>query len=163
MAFKVYVDGQEGTTGLRIHEYLARRGDWMTRLEDTLLADDRPALLVAHSLGCHLVAAWAAHSRHVDRVRAALLVAPPDLTRTDLPAQLASWRATPRPRLPFAAVVAYSDDDPFASADASRRLAADWGLPTWPQGPRGHLNADAGLGDWPEGLERLHTLAHPVR
>ena len=27
MTTRVYVDGQEGTTGLRINEYLARRGD----------------------------------------------------------------------------------------------------------------------------------------
>ncbi|NLA84031.1 MAG: N-acetyl-gamma-glutamyl-phosphate reductase, partial [Clostridiales bacterium] len=27
MKYKIYVDGQEGTTGLRIHEYLSKRTD----------------------------------------------------------------------------------------------------------------------------------------
>lgn len=40
-----------------------RRGDWLARLDECLLADDRPAALVAHSLGCQLVATWAAHWR----------------------------------------------------------------------------------------------------
>lgn len=135
-----------------------RRGDWMTRLEDAVLADERPAVLVAHSLGCHLVAAWAAHSRHVGRVRAALLVAPPDLDRAELPPQLAGWRGTPRLPLPFPALLAYSSNDPFACADAALAMASDWNAPTWATGARGHLNADSGLGDWPQALQRLCGL-----
>ena len=49
-----------------------RRGDWMARLDEVLLADPRPALLIAHSLGCQLVAAWSQHSQHTARVRGAL-------------------------------------------------------------------------------------------
>jgi hypothetical protein len=136
-----------------------RRGDWMARLEDALLADERPAVLVAHSLGCHLVAAWAAHSSHTARVRGALLVAPPDTERAETPPQLFNWRPMVQGRLPFAARVFYSDDDPFGSAANARSLAAAWGASATGLGARGHLNADSGLGDWPEGVDTVRHLS----
>ncbi|MET3603044.1 putative alpha/beta hydrolase family esterase [Sphaerotilus sulfidivorans] len=135
-----------------------RRGDWMAQLDAALLADTRPALLVAHSLGCQLVAAWADHSRHVARVRGALLVAPPDTERADMPPQLHNWRPMRRPRLPFAAIAVVSSDDPYCSPERAAGLCADWGAERIDAGPRGHLNADSGLGDWPEGLALLQRL-----
>ena len=135
-----------------------RRGDWMAQLEAAIRDDPRPTALVAHSLGCHLVAAWAAHSRHADRVVAALLVAPPDVERADLPPQVAGWRPIVRGRLPFRATVVLSTDDPFAHADRALRMTADWGADALELGPRGHLNAESGLGDWPEGLALLRAL-----
>jgi hypothetical protein len=136
-----------------------RRGDWMARLEEVLLAEDRPALLVAHSLGCHLVAAWAAHSQHVGRVAAALLVAPPDLARADLPPQLSSWRRPPTGALPFPVTTVSSADDPFCDPDRGRAMAAGWGGELLEAGAGGHLNTDSGLGDWPAGLAVLAALA----
>jgi predicted alpha/beta hydrolase family esterase len=135
------------------------RGDWMARLDEVLLDDARPALLVAHSLGCQLVAAWAAHSRLASqRVQGALLVAPPDTERADTPPQLHSWRPIMRQRLPFPALVVFSSDDPFCSADRALAMARDWGAEPRAMGPRGHLNADSGLGDWPDGLAWLQQL-----
>lgn len=142
-----------------------RRGDWMARLDEALGGDERlthtPALLVAHSLGCHLVAAWAAHSRHTARVAGALLVAPPDLGRQDTPPQLAGWRRVVRQRLPFRAIAVLSRDDPFGAFDATAALVRDWGAELVDAGPRGHLNADSGLGDWPEGRALLARLVGP--
>lgn len=144
-----------------------RRGDWMARLDEALLgppptgADERPVLLVAHSLGCHLVAAWAAHSCHTDRVRAALLVAPPDTERDDVPPQLSGWRPMVRSRLPFRSHVIYSDGDPYGAADVARALAEGWGSSAESAGPCGHINAESGLGSWPQGLRRLAELGQP--
>jgi hypothetical protein len=136
-----------------------RRGDWMARLEDTLLADERPALLVAHSLGCHLTAAWAGHSRHTARVVGALLVAPPDLERADMPPQVQTWAPMQRARLPFAATVVYGSDDPYCAPAQSQALAAGWGAEVLALPGAGHVNADSGLGDWPAGLALLAALA----
>jgi len=141
-----------------------RRGDWMARLDEVLMDPPaagvarRPVLLAAHSLGCQLVAAWAAHSRHTDRVRAALLVAPPDTERADVPPQLSGWRPMVRNRLPFRSHVIYSDDDPYGAADVARLLAAHWGSSAESAGPCGHINAESGLGLWPLGLQRLAEL-----
>ncbi|MBA3595803.1 MAG: alpha/beta hydrolase [Methylibium sp.] len=143
------------------HDWLQpRRGDWMARLEEVLLAQPSPALLVAHSLGCQLVAAWAAHSRHTARVHAALLVAPPDTERPDMPPQLHTWRPIVRTRLPFRATVVASSDDPYCTTERAAEMAQAWGALLVPAGPLGHLNADSGLGDWPQGLALLHDLQH---
>ena len=134
------------------------RGDWQARLEEELLGAAAPITLVAHSLGCILVAAWAAHSRQTAKVRAALLVAPGDLERDDLRQMIPGWAPIVRHRLPFPALLVAADDDPYCDAQRSRGMAADWGARFVDRGPGGHLNGESGLGDWPEGRALLNEL-----
>lgn len=142
------------------------RGDWMARLDECLLDDktlvDTPALLVAHSLGCQLIAAWAAHSRHTKLVQAALLVAPPDTERGDMPVQLHNWRPIVRDRLPFPATVVISSDDPYCAAEAAGRMAQDWGAALVHIGAHGHINTASNLGLWPQGQALLQALSSEI-
>jgi uncharacterized protein len=143
-----------------------RRGDWMARLQDVLSEGDTPAVLVAHSLGCHLVAAWSEHAHNTGagtaRVVAAMLVAPPDLAREDTPPNLYSWRPVRRARLPFAALVVGSENDPFSGLEQTRALAMDWGAALAVIGNRGHINGDSGLGEWVQGHRQLQALLKPA-
>ncbi len=135
------------------------RGDWSMRLEETLLGlGDAPAVLVAHSLGCQLVAAWAAHSRQTQRVKAALLVAPADAEREDLRTRLPSWSPLVLQTLPFKSTVVASRNDPFCSLARAQQFARAWGSALQPIGEAGHVNADSGLGDWPQGHALLQAL-----
>ena len=141
------------------HEWMRPlRGDWMSRLEEEVLAAPTPVALVAHSLGCILVAAWAAHSRHTRKVRAALLVAPGDVERMDLREQITGWAPIVRQCLPFPSLMLAADNDPYCTLGRSRQMAHDWGARFVDVGARGHLNSESGLGDWPEGREQLLEL-----
>jgi predicted alpha/beta hydrolase family esterase len=135
-----------------------KRGDWMARLDEVLQESDAPALLAAHSLGCQLVAAWAAHSQHTARVRGALLVAPPDVERDGMPPNLRPWCPIVRQRLPFAAIAVTSSDDPYGAPARTAQMAHDWGAQHVDIGAAGHINGDSGLGDWPEGRHLLDRL-----
>jgi uncharacterized protein len=148
-----------GYTRVEQHDWLRPlRGDWMARLEELLLACDEPAVLVAHSLGCLNVAAWAAHSGNTRRVKAALLVAPPDVERDDLRQTLFSWAPIPLQPLPFASVLFASSDDLFCAPERARQFAEAWGSDFIDAGAKGHLNAESELGDWPLAHEQLLRL-----
>ena len=134
------------------------RGDWTARLEDVLLGCDEPAVLVAHSLGCMLTAAWAAHSGNHQRVKAAFLVAPPDVERDDIRQMLPGWSTPPWQALPFKTVVLASSDDPFCSLTRAAEFAAIWGADFVDLGAQGHVNSESALGDWPQGHEQLRQL-----
>ena len=127
-----------------------KRADWVAALEAEVSAVPGDVVLVAHSLGCVLTAHWAAASARAVRVRGALLVAPPQLERADMPPELADFRRIPQQRLPFPAVLVFSTDDPFSDAAWSHRQAEAWGDEPFDLGARGHINAESGLGDWPE-------------
>ena len=134
------------------------RGDWIARLEDVVLGCDEPAVLVAHSLGCILVAAWASVSRNTQRVKGALLVAPSDTEREEVRGALRSWSPIPLDTLPFPTVLVASHDDPHCRYERARLFAIAWGSRLVDHGDSGHINADSGLGSWPEGHLLLQEL-----
>jgi predicted alpha/beta hydrolase family esterase len=138
------------------------RGDWIARLEDVLLSRTGPSILVAHSLGCLLAAAWASHSRNTHLVAGALLVAPPDPEQPELQATLKSWSPVPMQVLPFKSLLLASQDDPYCSFARATAYATAWGSEFMDFGARGHINAESGLGDWPEGRALLARLCPPT-
>lgn len=134
------------------------RGDWIARLEEVVLATEAPLVLVAHSMGCHLVAAWAAHSRHTGRVKGALLVAPGDAERDELRPLLPSWCPPVLQTLPFPGVLVASSNDPYCSFRRACQFASAWGADLFNAGALGHINADSELGDWSQGHGLLQAM-----
>lgn len=138
------------------------RGDWLMQLEEAVLAAEAAAssglTLVADGLGCLLVAAWAAHSRHRRRVKAALLVAPLDAEREALRPLLASWSPICRQPLPFASILVGRRDDACCSFERAQAFAHAWGSEFIDGGQRGQMSAESGLSDWPQGQAFLQLL-----
>jgi predicted alpha/beta hydrolase family esterase len=134
------------------------RQAWQATLESAIVTAPEPAVLVAHSLGCALVAHLA--SRPIAaRIVAALLVAPADVdSRERTPAETRSFAPMPMAPLPFPATVVASEDDPYVSLARAHHFADCWKAMFVDAGPKGHLNADSGLGDWPEGRRQLEAL-----
>jgi predicted alpha/beta hydrolase family esterase len=135
--------------------------EWVPALDQALGEAPRPAIVVAHDLGCLTLGWWAALRRN-NSLRAnltgALLVAPPDVDAVDANDRIRDFRPMPRVRLPFRTILVASRSDRFATYERSRAMAAAWGSELVDAGDAGHLDARSRLGEWSFGLKLLARL-----
>jgi predicted alpha/beta hydrolase family esterase len=131
--------------------------DWSKRLTNSI--EKMPsAIIVAHSLGCALVAHLVGQQRDLP-IAAALLVAPADVDSADhTPNVVRGFAPMPVARFSFPSMVVASTDDPYMSIDRARGFAERWGSIFIDVGAKGHINAAAGFGPWPLGEALLDEL-----
>lgn len=135
---------------------------WLERLQ-SVLAERPDSILVAHSLGCALVA-HAARSHPGLRASGALLVAPADVDASPaVPETLHSFADVPRRELPFPSIVIASTNDPYMTQHRAEHFASTWGSRLINLGAQGHINVASGFGPWPDGLKILHKFARDIR
>jgi uncharacterized protein len=143
------------------------RNTWVNQLNLAIHRAARPVILVAHSLGCHVVAWWNEFERPASdgKVVGALLVAPPEVELGDVDPRLARFAPVTRRALPFPSILAASRDDPYIQFGRARRLARIWRSRFIDAGWLGHINADSAIYDWPFGqflLRQMRTSLVPA-
>ena len=135
---------------------------WLARLENFVDQAYAPVLL-AHSLGCNLVAHLATRRPDLP-VRAALLVAPADTDDRDwAPCSLGRFSTAMVGRPSFPTMTVASRDDPYVRFERAEAFAQKLGSIFVDYGSNGHINIDSGFGPWPDGLHLLDRLLHAPR
>ncbi|GAB3234834.1 alpha/beta hydrolase [Hymenobacter seoulensis] len=130
--------------------------DSVQAVEDAVTTAGPDVVLVGHSLGCIAIAHWATTTQH--RIKGALLVAPADVDRPDMPPEVMNFAPIPLARLPFPSIVVTSTTDEYITVARAEQLAQAWGSRLVNVGPLGHINSETALGLWPEGYALLQEL-----
>ena len=133
------------------------RDEWVRTLDAAIAAQTKPVILAAHSLGCCLVAQWAAETGGKG-VAGAMLVAPSDVEAPGYPEEGRSFDRMPLVRLPFRSIVIASTNDEYISVERAKLFAEAWGSELVTIGTAGHINSASGHGPWPEGLDYMSRL-----
>lgn len=129
------------------------RSAWVARLEETVLEQPSPVVIVAHSLGCITTAHMKPEA--AARVRGALLVAPADPERR---AVLSDFAPVPYAALPYRSILVASSNDPYCPIRLAGAYARAWGSEFVRLQNAGHINVDSGHGEWPLGRALLQSL-----
>lgn len=144
---------------------LPEQESWLNALDSAIHACPTPPFLVAHSLGCALVAHWVLQQLNKYDgvlkwpVRGALMVAPADVdSDVHTPPETHVFSPMPLSIFPFPTTVVASASDSYVDPQRAKLFATAWGGEYVNIGPHGHINADSHLGDWQEGWNLLTDL-----
>ena len=131
--------------------------DWIDAIARAVALAGQPVVIVAHSLGCLPVIAWAlADAQPVPK--ALLLVSVPDPLGPAFPREAIGFAPPACRPLPCPSIVVTSVDDPYGSPAHARQCADRLGSRYVSIGAAGHINAASGLGAWPDGYKLLSSL-----
>jgi predicted alpha/beta hydrolase family esterase len=118
---------------------------WVDALDASIRAST-PCIVVAHSLGCLVVAHWAARSRQI--LPGVLMVAIPDPSGPNFPAEARGFGAIPTHWRGGPLTIVSSNDDPYSSPAFAERCVGAWGAEHLVLDSAGHINSASGLDDW---------------
>ena len=150
----LWAESIEGAVRVQQDNWISpTRSAWVRRIAETVLAQDGPVVLVAHSLGC--IASAHLPPEAAARVHGALLVAPADPERR---APLVDFAPVPYQALSYRSVVVASSNVPFCPVRTAGAYARSWGSEFVRLHNAGHINIDSGFGAWPLGLALLQSL-----
>ncbi|WP_448952826.1 RBBP9/YdeN family alpha/beta hydrolase [Labrys neptuniae] len=138
------------------------REAWVARLVEAVQTSNRPAIIIAHSIG--VITTVFAAERLKGHVIGAMLVAPSDWDKPDLlPGYDLDFNPIPMNALPFPSLLVASTNDPYCEINRASSFAEAWGSEFVDAGEAGHINVESGHGPWPEGLLRLASFLSKLK
>lgn len=137
---------------------------WVQRFTETLLQQQSPVYVVAHSFGClTAVAALTQRPELKQRIIGLLLVAPANPERFSSNGLRQQGEKSIADQLQQHALsvptrLIASRTDPWLSYADAVKLAATWRATLVDLGNAGHINVASGYGAWPQVFHHLHAL-----
>ncbi|WP_412545474.1 RBBP9/YdeN family alpha/beta hydrolase [Maricaulis sp. MIT060901] len=126
---------------------------WTAKVIEAVAEAEKPAILVAHSVGV-LTVVHAAPDLDHSKVAGAFLVGASDWERDSLEERFPGHGFAPVPREPlgFRGLMLASSNDETCKVEKAEHWARDWDVQFGNAGEAGHFTEESGHGPWPEGL-----------
>lgn len=133
--------------------------DWLISLEEAIARQSIAPILVAHSLGCLLVAEYLNRSK--GDVAGVFMVAVPDPDGPNFPIdQAPDFAKVSRNFLPCPSLIIASDNDPYNEASYTSKIALSWGAEVVNIGNKDHISD---VGQWDQGRNLLTAFSAGVQ